>query len=220
MIHAGGESAVGHCLAQLAVREVISGLSARAFCFVYQAARGVTLISLVSADVPSTDDAVELLKNIGATIAVPAPYVRDSAFRKVMSDIDAPRLVIMDMSRTDVLAVNSIFGAAKVRFSTAKAALESAHQFDKRDAKLVTTLLETIAAPGAKLVTHDARPGDPILDGATPFSLDEWLTTASETDVKHTVTQVADAAANNELKVWVEAYTTDTCDQRCLLFCA
>lgn len=190
VVHLGGQTAVGQCLAQLA------------------AARGVQLVSLVSADVPAADDAVDLLKNLGAFAAAPAAYALDAAFRKLIRDLGAPRLLVVDVSRSDVAAVNTILDAAKLSYSKAKAALEEAHAYDKLEAKLVYTLTETIAAEGYHLVTHGARSGQPTLLNATNFARDDWLKTE---DLPTVVDNVATAAADDQLKVWVEAYTTDTC---------
>ncbi|KAJ8599039.1 hypothetical protein CTAYLR_007688 [Chrysophaeum taylorii] len=191
VLHCGAEGAVGQCLAQLA------------------AARDVTLISLVSS-VPYVDEAVDLLKNIGATVAAPAYYSQDGGFRSVVADLGKPSLVILDVSAMDVKAVNTILQAATKPFSIAKAVLEDADAADKRDAHLVATLVETIAAPTAKLVTHDSRPDDSVLLNATPFSIDEWFEAAPADDKGQTVAAVADAAAADALKVWVEAYDTAT----------
>jgi len=192
VIHSGGESAVGQCLAQLA------------------ALRGVSLVSLVSRSTPSPDDAVELLKNIGATVAAPADYVFDASFRKVMADLGPPSLVLLDASNVDLAAVASVLDASTRGFSAAKAALENAHPADRRDAKLVTTLLETIAHPAAKRVLHDARPGDATLPSFDAFDVRDWLAAADDAQLAETVANVADAAAADHLRVWVEAYTTDT----------
>ena len=53
VLHLGGEGAVGQVAAQLC------------------AARGVSLVSLVGADVADAEDAVEVLKNLGAVCAAP-----------------------------------------------------------------------------------------------------------------------------------------------------
>lgn len=189
VVHAGGEGAVGQCLAQLA------------------ALRGVHLVSLVSSDVPAKD-AVDLLKNLGARVAAPAAYAQAPAFREVVADLGKPMMVVVELDRVDVPAVSSILAAVKKGYKHSKPVLTDADPTDKRDAKLITTLLETVAPPGVKFVTYGGTGA--TFENASAFSFRAWLEKADKKDVDDAVNYLATAAIDGNLRVFAESYTTGT----------
>lgn len=193
VVNFGGETAVGQCLAQFAKK------------------RGVTLVSLTSPEIPSPDDAVDHLKNIGAHVSMPSPYCRHPHMREIIQDVGKAKLVLIDASAMDVKAINAIFSAfgKKKKFSKAKDALVDSHHADLRDAKLMSEIAHNMAEPGAQFISYDARPGDELLKGTTKFSLDEWFSSGAG-DLQEAIDAVTDAALKDELRVWVEAYNSGT----------
>lgn len=189
VVHAGGEGAVGQCLAQLA------------------ALRGVHLVSLVSSDVPA-QDAIDLLKNLGARVAAPAAFAQTPTFREVVADLGKPVMVVVDLCRVDVPAVASILAAVKKGYKHSKPTLTDADPIDKRDAKLITTLLETVAPPGVKFVTYGGTGA--TFDNAVSFRFPDWLESADQKDLDDAVDYLATAAIDGNLRVFAESYTTGT----------
>lgn len=75
VLHAGSPGAVGMAVAQIA------------------SSKGFKVVSIIR-DEPGSADAVALLKEHGSYLAVTADYARTAAFRKLVSDLPAPRLLL------------------------------------------------------------------------------------------------------------------------------
>ena len=179
VLHLGGEGAVGQVAAQLC------------------AARGVSLVSLVGADVADAEDAVEVLKNLGAVCAAPAAFARTPTFRGVVADLGAPSLLLVDAANIDAPAVNALLDAEGA--AARRGALAAAHAVDVRDAKLLAACA-ALLAPGAKVVAYDSTTGP--ISGADAFD-------GGAVDAK-AAAAAADAVASHGVAVLSEAHTTAT----------
>jgi len=192
VVHYGGESAVGQCVAQLSEQ------------------RGAKLVALVSSEVVEFDETVNLLKNLGALVAAPADYALRPGFRAIVHDLGPPSLVIVDSAYVDTANVNVLLEAAKsaTTSATRKAftslginLVDSTNKADIRDARVLSTVLG-LAKAGAKLLTFDShlKAIAPLQCGFTPFDLDAPVMNAT------TVADVTNAAINDRLTVFAEAY--------------
>jgi len=135
VVHLGAEGPVGQAVAQLC------------------AARGCHALSFVSAEVPDPEEAVDVLKNLGATAAAPAAFAAAPAFRELVKAVGAPSLMLVDASTMDMKCVDAILAAAKGGVAAGRKAVEAADPRDVRDAKTVQYLHSALAA-GGKVCTY------------------------------------------------------------------
>mmetsp|Transcript_14144 Transcript_14144/g.18906 ORF Transcript_14144/g.18906 Transcript_14144/m.18906 type:complete len:328 (-) Transcript_14144:376-1359(-) len=184
VIHLGGDSALGQCLAQFARQ------------------RNIQLISLVSPEVPEYEQTIELLKNLGALLAAPLDYALTPAFRQIIAqDLDLASLLIIDMTYIDSQAVNTILAATNNgSISSIRSVLQTADPRDIHDAKRINALVAA-STPGAAFYTYSANSATPIR-GSAPFFPEDALAHA---DTIQRVSQATDSLA-----VFVEAYDAST----------
>jgi len=130
VLHLGAEGAVGQLVAQLC------------------AARGAFALSLVGADVPDPEDAVDVLKNLGAHASVPAHFASAPAFRALVAALPAkPKLFLIDASSLDAPAVDALFAAAGKGVAAGRKAVDGADARDVRDVRRPAWLFSGSATP-------------------------------------------------------------------------
>ena len=191
VIHLGAEGAVGQCVAQIC------------------GARGAKALGLVSGDVLDPEDAVDVLKNLGAVAAAPARFARDPACRALVADLleAAPSdtaTLLVDCERIDVAAVNEVLRAAAHGAGAGRAAMASADARDVRDAKLLRTCAALCGAE-ATVHAHGAAPEQLLVGGARAFHLDQFLDGASGE-----MAAVVAAVAKADATVFSEAHSDAT----------
>ena len=171
------------------------------------AARGVKTIAVISSDVQECSEAVDLLKNIGAEVALPANMVIGTTFREICADLGPASLLVVDVSTMDCAAVNAVLAAPKAGFSKARALLESSDERDVRDAKVIAAVSQA-TAKGCKVLAIGGRAGDEVLAGTTPFDVGDWLAQADAAALADALAQVGAALTTGDLKVWAETHNT------------
>ena len=198
-------------------------------------ARGVQTVSLVEPVLDANSiELVELLKNAGGTLALPAPLATTAAFSALLSDLPTPKLVVHGPAALNVAAAEAdaaalyggavpwkgggVFGALPTAGAGGSAAPSKLRKALAGGASVSDSLriagAVAAVAPGAATVAYGCAPGAK-LTGCSVFDFGAWLKAAPAGAAESLLAELMGSAygttttnvgTQGSLSVWCSAY--------------